>query len=134
MTSDDAPAGPRRRLAREPIALAAVLLVLLGGTAVLLGAGDDGSGGPKNAGQLDGIVASAQQGVIVFSPTQPFEGKRQVTFEVRPRDAAAVDVQHLQEHSAQGLLTRLYYERDGDKLYAVGQEDLPGTAGGGGVP
>ncbi len=112
-----------RKLAKEPIGLAAVLLVLLAGTAVLLGAGDEGAK-ERGDGHVDGIVVTAQQGTVVLSANRPFEGKTQVTFEIRPRDAAAVDVQHMQQHAQQGLQTRVFFERDGKRLYAVGQEDL----------
>ena len=122
-----------RNAAKEPLGLAVVLIVILAGTAVLLGAGDKGSS-REGQGQIDGIVINAQQGTVVFNPEQPLDGKRQVSFEVRPRDATAVDVQHLKEHSAQGLRTRMFYERSGGKLYAVGQEDLPGTTSPGGAP
>ena len=114
-----------RNVAKEPIALAAVLVVVLAGTAVLLGAGEKQSK-PGGAGQVDGVVVSADQGTVTFSAEKPLDGKRDLVFEVRPRDATAVDVQHLQQHSAQGLRTRMFYERSGGTLYAVGQEDLPG--------
>jgi hypothetical protein len=112
-----------RKLTQQPIALAGVLLVVLAVVAVLLGASSDG-GSKRGQGSLDGIVVNAQQGTVVMSANKPFEGKTQVTFEIRPRDAAAVDVQHMQQHAQQGLQTRLFYEREGGKLYAVGQQDL----------
>jgi len=112
-----------RKLTQEPIGLAGLLLVVLVVAAVLLGA--SGDGGPKSGrGSIDGIVVTARQGTVVMSASRPFEGKTQVTLEIRPRDAAAVDVQHMQQHAQQGLQTRVFYEREGGKLYAVGQQDL----------
>lgn len=127
------PAFAHRSRARDPIVIAGALVLVLALAAVLLGAGGNGASSP-GSGHLDGIVARAQQGTVVFAPDEPFEGRTEVTFEVRPRDAPSVDVQHLQQHSAQGLRTRLYYERDGDRLYAVGQEDLVGQPGAGAIP
>ncbi len=112
-----------RKLTQEPIALAGLLLVVLAVAAVLLGASDGGSA-KGSEGTVDGIVVNAQQGTVVMSANRPFEGKTQVTFEIRPRDAAAVDIQHMQQHAQQGLQTRIFYERSGDTLYAVRQEDL----------
>lgn len=117
-----------RKLTQQPMALAGALLVVLAVVAVLLGASSDGSS-KSGEGSVDGIVVNAQQGTVVMSANKPFEGKTQVTFEIRPRDAAAVDIQHMQQHAQQGLQTRIFFERDQKKLYAVRQEDLgPPTA------
>jgi hypothetical protein len=118
---------PSGGLGREPLLVALVLLVILVGAALLIGSSEEGGGPTDATGSVDGMVIAAEQGRVVFRPSRPFEGRRQLAFEVRPQDAASVDVQHLKLHSAQGLGTRLYYERDDDRLFAVGQEDLPGT-------
>lgn len=128
MTEDAGPSRdtPRwRGLLPAAGALAVLAAVLVLGL-TLGGGGDDDAGG---LGYLDGIVVSADPTLIVLRPFRPVEGQTEVEMRVRPRDVAALDVEHLRAHAADGTPARIFYERRGGDYVARDATDAPRPGG-----
>ena len=118
---------------RDLLRLSGVLLALLVVTgAVLLatGGGSDSSGGGSAPGPekvVDGLVLEATPERLRLRPDG---GTGEMTFLIRATERPKFGVYHLQQHSADGLLTRGAYEQDGSTLYALWAEDAPPPPGG----
>ena len=117
---------------RDLLRLSGVLLALLVVTgAVLLatGGGSDSSGssapGPEKV--VDGLVLEATPERLRLRPDG---GTGEMTFQIRATERPKFDVYHLQQHAADGLLTRVAYEQEGAQLYALWAEDAPPPPGG----
>ena len=79
---------------------------------------------------VDGVVSEVDMPRVTLRAYEPVSGDRALTFEVREGAASYFDVVHLRAHSSIGLPTRVYYERDGERLLAVYKEDAPANSGG----
>jgi hypothetical protein len=81
---------------------------------------------------VDGVVSEVNLPVVVLNAYAPVDGRTRLRFEVRAADQRYFDVVHLRAHSSIGLPTRIYYEDDGERLWAVYKEDAPANSGGDG--
>lgn len=81
---------------------------------------------------IDGVVSDVSLPTVTIEGYEPLEGATSVSFGVRDGDLRYFDVVHLRAHSSIGLPTRIYYERDGERLWAVYKEDAPANSGAGG--
>jgi hypothetical protein len=99
--------------------LLAVLAVISVVAAVASGGGSGGDDGPKRA-EVVGVITTVTADRLVLRPA---DGGEEMQFAVRTSDARRLDIFHLETHSAQGLPTRITYERDGGTLYAVSAID-----------
>ena len=125
----DARRGPSR--VRLAIALA-LCLALLGVLLWLFSPGGEGPGLPANLSDLprmDGTIVAVEDDQLVM---EPFDGRAELTFLVRDADRGQFDFTHLRSHSAIGLPTRLFYRREGGRLYAVYKMDAPANSRGAG--
>jgi hypothetical protein len=89
--------------------------------ALLSSGGGSGSGGDVES--VDGVLTSVDRDRLVIEATEPVEGKSELELVIRPEDAPQLNLPHLETHAAQRLGTRVYYERSGDRFFAVGAED-----------
>lgn len=119
---------------RDLLRLSGVLLALLVVTgAVLLatGGGSTSSSGdvrPSEAKVVDGLVLEAAPERLRLRPDG---GSGEMTFQIRATERPNFDVYHLQQHAADGLLTRVsYVEGEGGTLYALRADDAPPPPGG----
>ena len=99
-------------------------LLLVTGVVLLL-TGGGGSGDRPASGQVDGRLTSVQETELTL---QPNGGGAVERFTVRPIDRRVLDLDHLRDHMAQGLPSRVIYQSDGDERYAVRVDDLPASA------
>ena len=101
-------------------------LLLITGVVLLL------SGGGGSGGAADGQVRSVEGRLTSVQDTeltlQPEGGGPIERFTVRPIDRRVLDLDHLRDHMAQGLPSRVIYQSDGDERYAVRVDDLPASA------
>lgn len=128
---------PVRRVRPWPVAIITAAVVLLVGVGAWLFA-------PSDLGELqpppnlssfefvDGVVSEVALPTVTIESYTPLDGVSTITFGVRDGDLRYFDVVHLRAHSSIGLPTRIYYERDGDRLWAVYKEDAPANSGGAG--
>ncbi|MFP5452141.1 MAG: hypothetical protein ACLGG9_10400, partial [Thermoleophilia bacterium] len=79
---------------------------------------------------VDGVVSDVSLPTVVLESYTQVDGANSITFGVRDADLRYFDVVHLRAHSSIGLPTRIYYERDGDRLWAIYKEDAPANSGG----
>lgn len=121
--TDGASGDERRWRALLPAAAALALLAVVLVLGLALGGGGDDD--TKGLGYLDGLVVTAAPDRIVLRPTRPVEGQTEVELRVRPRDVAAVDVEHLQVHAADQTPARIFYERRGGEYIARDATDAP---------
>ena len=122
MTAGPSPeAGMSRRDLLRLSALLAVLL-LLTGIVVLATAGGSDGGGPVTTKTAEGLLTEVSEQRLVLAPS---DGSAQMTFEVRAQDARSIDFFHLEQHSADQLLSVVTYEQDGNRRYAVRVDDAP---------
>ena len=101
------------------------LLVVTGAILLATGGGSDSGGGGRAAGalQIDGTVIEVDAVHLVLKPTT---GAEPMSFAIRATEQPQFDVFHLQQHSADGLPTRVtYIEQDG-RRYALRADDAPG--------
>lgn len=84
--------------------------------------------GIESLPSIDGTLLVVESDRLVLDSFTPLEGDDELEFEIRPGDAGHFDLAHLRSHSSIALPTRLYYERDGDTLYAVYKEDAPANS------
>lgn len=106
---------------RDLLRLGAVLLGLLAVTGVLLATTASDGGGPAGprGGTMDGVLQSVTPQELVLAPS---DGSATVRFAVR--DPRQLDLFHLQTHARDRLPSRVFYERDGETLYATRVDDL----------
>ncbi|MCW2960131.1 MAG: hypothetical protein JWM90_518 [Thermoleophilia bacterium] len=86
---------------------------------------------PANVASLpsvDGTLLVVESDRLVLDAFTPVDGQQEVEFTIRERDASHFDLAHLRSHSSIALPTRLFYERDGDELFAVYKEDAPANS------
>ena len=126
---------PRRQWSRTIVVVATAGVTALIGVGVWLFS-------PSELGELepppdlasyayvDGVVSEVAMPNITLEAFEPVSGEDSVTFEVRDADARYFDVIHLRAHSSIGLPTRVYYEDDGERIWAVYKEDAPANSGG----
>lgn len=74
---------------------------------------------------IDGVLVEVDLPRLVLDAYEPLDGEREIEFRVRDSDLQYFDVVHIRAHASIGLPTRLYYERDGDTIWAVYKEDAP---------
>ena len=116
-----ASSSPRSDLLRMGGFLAVLLLVT---GVVVLAMGGGGSGGA--AGTVEGRIATVNERELVLRP----EGGGAIQrFVIRPIDVRVLDIPHLQTHAAQGLPSRVVFERDGATRHVVRVDDLPPPPG-----
>jgi hypothetical protein len=72
--------------------------------------------------QVDGTLTVVEQDRLVL---EPFDGGEEMTFVITDADRGNFDIAHMQSHSSVALPTRLFYERDGERLLARYKEDAP---------
>jgi hypothetical protein len=84
-----------------------------------------GSGGGDSLRSFDGELTVVEEDRLTLLLDRPANGRSQIEFVVRPEDRAALDIPHLELHAAQGLGTRIYYERDREEYVARKADDLP---------
>lgn len=77
---------------------------------------------------VDGTLVVVDLPRLVLKTFRPLDGKREVEFTVRETERTNFDVAHLRSHSSIGLPTRVYYEREGNRYYAVYKEDAPANS------
>lgn len=106
------------------IGLVSILAWLFGPSAAAPKAPVDVASLPSTDGTL--VVVDLPR--LVLKTFRPVDGKREVEFTVREADKANFDVAHLRSHSSIGLPTRVYFERDGDRYFAVYKEDAPANS------
>ena len=111
---------PRGDLRRMAAILAVLLLVT--GAVVLLTGGGGGSGAAERLASIDGRILRVNAQELVLQPATGTEVER---FALRPIDARTLDLAHLQTHAAQGLPSRVHFERDGSERHVVRVDDLP---------
>lgn len=70
----------------------------------------------------DGTMSVVENDRLVM---EPFEGPAELEFVIDDADQANFDIAHMQSHSSVALPTRIYYEKQGDVLYARYKEDAP---------
>jgi hypothetical protein len=118
--------------ARKTIALAtAIGLLALGAVGWLFGPGGDklvAPAGVTSLPSIDGTLAEVGGDRLVLKAFRPLGGRNEVTFTIRSRDRRHFDLAHLRSHSSIALPTRLYYERQGERLFAVYKEDAPANS------
>ena len=118
---------------RDLLRLSGVLLALLVVTgAILLATGGGSSSSPSDvrpsdAKVVDGLVLEAAPERLRLRPDG---GSGEMTFQIRATERPNFDVYHLQQHAADGLLTRVSYVEDGGTLYALRADDAPPPPGG----
>ncbi len=86
---------------------------------------------PANLASLpyvDGVMVEVDLPNLVMDAYSPLNGQQELRFKVRDSDTQYFDVVHLRAHSAIGLPTRLFYEQDGDTLWAVYKQDAPANS------
>lgn len=79
---------------------------------------------------VDGVMARVDLPTLKLNAYTKVDGSDQITFHVREADLRYFDVVHLRAHASIGLPARLYYEREGGKLWAVYKEDAPANSSG----
>lgn len=104
--------------------MAALLLGLLAVTGVLLqltsGSSRDDGGPSRPEGTMDGVLTEVSEQELVLRRQ---DGGGEQRFVVRPVDARQLDLFHLETHSRNQLPSRVFFESEGDALYAVRVED-----------
>lgn len=80
-------------------------------------------GGDSSVKTVDGTLTVVEQDRLVLQPFEP--GSDEMEFVIDSPDAGNFDIAHMQSHSSVALPTRIYYERDGDRLLAKYKEDAP---------
>jgi hypothetical protein len=80
-------------------------------------------GGESSVQLVDGTLTVVETDRLVLEPFE--DGKAEMEFVIDPADVANFDIAHMQSHSSVALPTRIYYERDGDRLLAKYKEDAP---------
>ena len=86
---------------------------------------------PANLASLpfvDGVMVEVDLPNLVMDAYDPVNGERELRFKVRDSDTRYFDVVHLRAHSSIGLPTRLFYEQEGDTLWAVYKQDAPANS------
>jgi hypothetical protein len=117
---------------RDLLRLTGFLVALLVVTGAILLATSGGSSSKKSnglaggQGQVDGRVLVAEPTKLVLKPAS---GGADMTFAIRATEAPNFDVFHLQQHAADGLLTRVTYIEEDGTLYALRADDAPEPAG-----
>lgn len=111
---------------RTALVVAALLFGTLVAAALLFGGG--GSGDPKlpsSSPTIDGTLTVVEPDRLVL---RPFDGGRELTLTVRPENVDRLNLGHLRAHASSGLGTRVYYERSGERYFAIAAADirLPG--------
>ena len=99
----------------------ALLLSLILVVALVAGGGSD----DDSLRSFDGNLEVVEEDRLRLVLNETVDGENEITFIVRPEDRAALDIPHLELHAAQGLGTRIYYERDGEDYIAREAADLP---------
>jgi hypothetical protein len=113
---------------REILRLTGILAALLVVTGLILlatsGGGSDSPDEGAAAGQrtVDGLVLEATPEQLRLRPQA---GGSEIAFGIRQVDRPSFDVFHLQQHAADGLLTRVTYFEQGGRLYALRADDAP---------
>jgi hypothetical protein len=131
------PPGPFERRAATPRGRAllatggALLTLFLGITLWLFGSTPpeiERPAGIESLPSIDGTLLVVESDRLVLDAFTQLDGDDELEFTIRPEDASHFDLAHLRSHSSIALPTRLYYERDGDTLYAVYKEDAPANS------
>ena len=99
----------------------ALLLSLIVVIALLAGSGGD----DDSLRSFDGQLTVVDDDRLRLVLDEAVDGRNEIDFVVRPEDRQALDIPHLQLHSAQSLGTRIYYERDGEQYIAREADDVP---------
>lgn len=111
---------------RDLLRLTGVLVALLVATGAIIlatgGGSDSEESGTSGLQTVDGIVQSVDATQLTL---QPEGGGAPIRFAIRAVDQPTFDVFHLQEHAADGLLTRVSYIEDGSVKYATRADDAP---------
>jgi hypothetical protein len=110
------------------LGIALTILVFMVALVLLFAGGSSEPAKPASAEKLpfmEGTLVVVEQERLVLRPAK---GGAEVTFAIRPQDVDNFDIAHLQSHSSVGIPTRLFYEKDGNALYAVYKEDAPVNA------
>ena len=107
----------------DVVRMGAVLVALLvvTGVVLLLTGGGSSAGGREGLETRDGVLVRVEPTRLVL---QPSSGGGTVTFRLRPIDARRIDLVHLQTHRDQGLASRVFFQRDDGRLYALRVDDL----------
>lgn len=106
----------------DVLRMGAVMVALLALTALVLLLTSGSSGGTRErVASRDGLLTVVEPKRIVLEPS---DGGSPVTFALRPIDARRVDLVHLQAHRDQGLASRVFFEREDGRLYALRVDDL----------
>lgn len=126
----DEPLHPRapRKLVAGIVALTIGMLSILGW---LFGPAASEPKAPVDVDALpsvDGTLVVVDLPRLVLKPFRPINGKREIEFTVREAEKANFDIAHLRSHSSIGLPTRLYYEREGNRYFAVYKDDAPANS------
>lgn len=111
--------------------LTALAIGLVSILAWLFGPGAAAPKAPVDVASLpsaDGTLVVVDLPRLVLKTFRPVDGKREVEFTVREADRANFDVAHLRSHSSIGLPTRVYFEREGGRYFAVFKEDAPANS------
>jgi hypothetical protein len=71
----------------------------------------------------DGTLSVVESDRLVMQPLEV--GAAEMEFVIAEADLPNFDIAHMQSHSSVALPTRIYYEAQGDILYARYKEDAP---------
>ena len=107
------------------LALAVAVMLAAVGLFALFGGDSNEPARPASASGaqfMDGTLTVVEQDRLVM---RSFQGSAEVAFTIRPEDAGAFDIAHLQSHSSVAIPTRIYYREEGDTKYALYKEDAP---------
>jgi hypothetical protein len=105
---------------------AALLLLTSVVVAIFVFGGASEGDGPGEVASAEGVLVQVEEERLRLRLARPLDGRSEIDFAVEPRDRATLNIAHLQLHASDGLPTRIYYERDGDRYVARGAQDLPG--------
>ena len=122
----------RRGPSRVKLAIACALsLALLGGLLWLFSPGGEDPQAPPGLADLprmDGTIVEVEESALVMRPFEPVDGQEEVTFLIQPENREEFDFAHLRSHSSIGLPTRIFYERENGRMYAVYKMDAPANS------
>ena len=114
---------PREKMIWLGGAVALLISVVVLG--IVVGGGGSEENAPSGSATADGVLVGVADDRLTLRLTRPVDGQSEIEFEVRPENREGLDLEHLQLHASDGLPTRIYYEREGERYVARGAEDLP---------
>ncbi len=75
--------------------------------------------------RVDGTLTVVEPSHLELRPFRSARGQRPLSFVIRSRDSRNFDLAHMRSHSALGVPTRIYFERQRGRLVALYKQDAP---------